>query len=109
MEPERELGAGGWVLPLPHTEDEVSQKEDIVAGGWIPHLLEKAEEETSNDTEVHYDEIICQLKSKLEDAEPNEVEEYIQSKEGSQTLRWWKFMSNLRKKGLSELVTGAAV
>ena len=109
MEPGGGLGAGGWVLPLPHTEEEVSQKEDIVAGGWIPHLLEKAEEENSKDTEVHYDEIIYQLKSKLEDVEPNEVEEYIQSEEGSHTLLRWKLMSNLHKKARSEKVAGAAV
>jgi len=113
MEPGGGLGAGGWVLPLPHTEEEVSQKEDIVAGGWIPHLLDQAVEdkENSNDTEASYDRIICQLKLKLEDAEPNEVEEYIQSEEGSHTLLRWKLMSNLRKKGPSEpeQVTEAAV
>jgi len=111
MEPGGELGAGGWVLPLPRTEDEVRQKEGIVPGGWVRHLLDGTAEdnENSNNIEVNYDKIIGQLKSKLEDAEPNEVEEYIKSNEGSHTLLQWKFMSNLRKKSASEQVVGATV
>ena len=47
MEPGQELGAGGWVLPLPSMEQqEVRRKEDLVGpGGWDPHLLDKADEE----------------------------------------------------------------
>ena len=111
MEPGGDLGAGGWVLSLPCTEGEVSQKEGVVSGGWIPHLLDGAavDEENSNSNAVHYDKIICQLKSKLENAEPNEVEEYVKSNEGTTTLFRWKLMSNLCKNVASEQVVGATV
>ena len=113
MEPGQELGAGGWVLPLPGTEQqEVRRKEDLVGpGGWDPHLLDKAAlvEEKPTNMEIDYDEIICQLKSKLEDAELDEVEEYVRSKEGSLTLLQWKFMSNLRKNSAPQPVGGATV
>ena len=42
--------------------------------------------------------IIHELKSKLEDAKPDEVEEYVKSEEGSNGLLQWKFLTNLGKK-----------
>ena len=108
------LGGGGWVLPDPcSAKEEIPKKEGVVPGGWDPHLLETAEENKENpcDIGVPYEEIIFELKSKLECAKPDEVEEYVRSIEGNSTLLRWKFLSNLRKRGSSstEQVTVSSV
>ena len=107
------LGGGGWVLPDPcSAEEELPKKEGVVPGGWDPHLLETAEAENKEnpcDIAVPYEEIIFQLKSKLEYAEPDEVEEYVRSIEGNCALLRWKFLSNLRKRGSTEQVSVSSV
>ena len=104
------LGGGGWVLPDPcSAEEELPKKEGVIPGGWAPHLLETAEKENPYEIGVHYEEIIFELKSKLECAEPDEVEEYVGSIEGNCNLLRWKFLSNLRKRGSTEQVSVSSV
>ena len=108
------LGGGGWVLPDPcSAEEELPKKEGVIPGGWDPHLLETPAEaenkENLCDLGVPYEEIIFQLKSKLECAEPDEVEEYVRSIEGNCTLLRWKLLSNLRKRGSTEQVAVSSV
>lgn len=59
--------------------------------------------------EVHYEDLINRLTSKLGDATLEEVQEYTTSKEGSLALLQWKFLSNLNKKQGTQPVTGAKV
>ena len=60
-----------------------------------------------NINEVHYEDLINHLESKLGAANLDEVQEYVASKKGSLVLLQWKLLSNLNKQKGSELVTGA--